>query len=102
MPNTAKGWEFEGDARDEIDRAIAEWPQDRGSGSRGEPNIVKRTVVRTDGSEFEAPVLFVDDVDGWWDEYAHTHRWRALTGVQYEDIAEKETASPDVRGFIAH
>ena len=64
MEGTPRGWLFEGDVREEIDRAIAECVRDRGALLRGGPTVIKRTMVRNDGSEFEGTVVFVDD-DGW-------------------------------------
>ena len=96
MPNLPRGWLFEGDAREELDRAIAECVRDHGGSLHGEPTVEKHTMVRNDGSEFEGTVVFVADDDGWWDEYARVNAWPKLTaGRMRELLGEKKPEPPD-------
>jgi CheY-like chemotaxis protein len=94
MKNTARGWLFDRDAREEIDRAIAECKRDHGSSPTGKPSVIRRTFVRNDGSEFEATAVFVNDDDGWWDEYARVHGWPEYTLARIQELCGEKEPDP--------
>ena len=85
---------LEGDAREEIDHAVAECLLDREGLSCSVPIVLRHTTIRDDGSEHERTAVFVDDDDGWWTEYAREHGWRRFTGVRVHELEEDELAEP--------
>ena len=95
MPNLQRGWLFEGDAQEELDRAIAECERDHGGSLHGDPTMEPHAIVLKDGSKFEGTVVFVDD-DGWWNDYARVHAWPKLTRTRMRDLfGETEHEPPD-------
>ncbi len=90
MKPPAKGWLFEGDAREEVERAISECVQEHGGALTGDPTVMKRTLVRDDGSTFPATVLIVQaEADGWWEEYARVHSWPQFSKARMKDLFGK-------------
>lgn len=86
MSSTPRGWLFDGDARQEVDRAIAECTQDHSGDVQLGPAVFKRMIVCDDGTELERTVALVLDEEGWWYNYARFHGWRELTPLQMLDL----------------
>ena len=96
MPNSASGWLFEGDAREETDRAIAECVREHGGSLDRSPTVITRAMVRNDGTEVEVTAVFVNDEDGWWGKYARIHGWPKYTIARVDELlGEKEPEPSD-------
>jgi CheY-like chemotaxis protein len=96
MTTSARGWLFEGDAREETGRAVAECRRDHVGTRRGRPAVITRTMVRNDGTEVEVTGVFVNDEDGWWEKYARIHGWPKYTIARVDELlGEKEPEPSD-------
>jgi hypothetical protein len=93
-----RGWLFEGDAREDLDRAIAECTRDHGDSQDGEPTVMERTIVGKDGSTCAGTLVCVYDDDGWWDEYARVHGWLKYTTARMRELKEEEKPEPTDSG----
>ena len=94
MTNSARGWLFEGDAREETDRAIAECVRDHGGSLYTGPTVITRTMVRKDGTEVEVTAVFVNDEDGWWEKYARIHGWPKYTIARVDELLGEKEPEP--------
>jgi CheY-like chemotaxis protein len=96
MPNSASGWLFAGEAREETDRAIAECVREHGGSLDRSPTVIMRAMVRNDGTEVEVTAVFVNDEDGWWEKYARIHGWPKYTNARVDELlGEKEPEPSD-------
>ncbi len=96
MPNSASGWLFAGDAREETDRAIAECVREHGGSLDRSPTVITRAMVRNDGTEVEVTAVFANDEDGWWGKYARIHGWPKYTIAHVDELlGEKEPEPSD-------
>ena len=98
MKGTPRAWLFEDDAREELDRAIAECVRDHGGSLHGEPTVMERTIVGKDGSTFAGTLVFAYDEDGWWEEYARVHGWPKYTTAGMRELKEEKKPEPSDPG----
>jgi hypothetical protein len=76
MIGIPRRWLLDGDAREEVDRAVAEYMlREHGGSEHGEPTVLRHTILLGDGSRVEGTAVFVNDEDGWWSDYARLHEW---------------------------
>ena len=94
MKGTPRAWLFEDNAREELDRAIAECMWDHGGSPDGEPTLMERTIVGKGGSKYAGTLVCVYDDDGWWDGYARGHGWPKYTTARMRELTGSEEPEP--------